>query len=109
MSEESRKYQSDTLNEAVPDVREDRIDWERKQKGKRRPEDVDEKLEDDTMSGVELVVNGNGNGRKKRKDARKKKRHLVLDEKTGRMVVKRRRRPHRDGHDFNDLEDEWEH
>ncbi len=107
MSEESRKFRSEPLEDNVTlDDRDDRIDWERKQKGKRRPVEVDESIEDDTMSRVELPQDGSGGN--KRKESRKKKRHLVLDEESGRVVVqrRRRRRTHRDGRDFDDIEDE---
>lgn len=83
------------------DLEEDRIAWERKQKGKRRQKahaDLDEDAQ------AYLYLRERDEPRKKGK-ARSKKRQLVYDEATGRMIVKRRRRPHRDAAD--DLE-EWD-
>lgn len=86
----------------VPDLDEDRIDWERKQKGKRRGK-ADAELDDDTQG--HLYLRSDDPAHAKKDKARKKKRQLVYDEATGRMVVKRRRRPHRDG---QEVFEEWD-
>lgn len=108
MSEEIRKNRRGDLEDVMStDLREDRIDWERKQKGKRRSDELDTSLEDDTMTRVLLQEKNERHNRKKRRDARKKKRHLVLDEETGRVVVQRRRRPHRNHLDFDEYDENW--
>lgn len=108
MSDEVRNTRRNGVdgNEALV-LRDDRIDWERRQKGKRRPDDVVSQLDEDT--GTQVLVDEVAQAGKKRRDARKKRRHLVLDEETGRMVVKRRRRPHRDAPEFDEYEAYDEH
>ncbi|MEQ8673479.1 MAG: hypothetical protein RLP44_12195 [Aggregatilineales bacterium] len=83
---------------------ENRIDWDRKQRHKRKDDKpapvlpvLDEPLLDDLEVSPEKK-----NGKK---DHRKKRRQYIYDEELGQVVVKRRRRKSR--HANGDLEDEW--
>lgn len=93
-----------------PDVFEDddlRIDWERKKLKKDRTEDeIDEELlevDDDLMDDFEVEADAEWvftspkkqQRGKPKKDKRDKRRHLVFDEDSGRVYVKRRRKQNR--------------
>lgn len=91
------------VNETLvnPDDVDNRINWDRKQKGKRRDDDAEEADEDDAL---EEDVDELPRTRSK-KGRRKKQRQLVFDEGSGRVIVKRRRRRGRDGYFVDDLDD----
>lgn len=80
-----------------------RIEWERKQRRKRR--DKRKNLDDgkDVFQEEEFQNDLSPSKRKRKKMSRRKRRLLEFDEESGRMIVKRRRKRQR-----NDDYDEWE-
>ena len=81
-------------------VEEDRIDWERKQKGKKS--DVIEEPEDDLPEDevVEAVVRPP----KAKKQHKKKHREIIYDDERDQMIVKRKRRRQADYFYADDFE-----
>ena len=71
-------------------VEEDRIDWERKQKGKKVVAPIEEEAEDLLAddSVAELIVNPP----KAKKQHKKKHREIIYDDERDQMFVKRKRR-----------------
>jgi hypothetical protein len=92
----------------MPEVNfdEDRIDWERRSRhSKERTEaaaDVgeDEVIEEDTSTLVRALSTDFTRNHGKRR----KSKHLIMDESSGRMVVRRRRRPNRQFGDWHEEE-----
>ena len=70
-------------------VEEDRIDWERKQKGKKVIEATEEP---DDLLTEELVVELVVNPPKAKKQHKKKHRELIYDDERDQTIVKRKRR-----------------
>ncbi|HEX2620654.1 MAG TPA: hypothetical protein VHL11_10910 [Phototrophicaceae bacterium] len=84
---------------------ENRIDWERKTLKKVRREDeepiieeVITQVDDDPLPQLEAQP------RRPKKDKRDKRRQLVMDEESGRVFVKRRRKRHQ----YDDWSDDYE-
>lgn len=76
---------------------ENRIDWDRKNQKKKRATDEILVLDEDSLHLVdekEQVPAGKEKARRGKKDKRDKRRHLVMDETSGQVVVKRRRKRH---------------
>ncbi|PJF29814.1 MAG: hypothetical protein CUN52_06465 [Phototrophicales bacterium] len=80
-------------------VEEKRIDWERKQKGKKS--DVTDEIEDDlTDEVVDAVVRPP----KSKKQHKKKHRQIIYDDERDQMIVKRKRRRQADYFFADDFE-----
>ena len=92
----------------MPDlnVDEDRIDWERRSRHSKEraeaTEDVgeDEVIEEDTSTLIRALSSDYTRNREKRR----KSKHLIMDESSGRVVVRRRRRPNRQFGDWHEEE-----
>jgi hypothetical protein len=96
----SKNVHANSKPKTVPDLstEEDRIDWERRSRSiKERLEankdlGEDEPVEEDTSVIIRaLPTEFTRNSKKQRKP-----KHLIMDETSGRMVVRRRRRPNRE-------------
>jgi hypothetical protein len=78
---------------------ENRIDWNRRNVGKKKqPDEVETTPLDEEAEGVAKIKNH------RKKGKRDKRRQLVLDEELGRVVVKRRRKSNRNGEWHDDYE-----
>lgn len=84
-----------------PDDADNRINWDRKQKGRRRVDEPEAAEEDDELGAVVEEIPRT----RPKKGGRKKQRQLVFDEGSGRVIVKRRRRRGRDGYFVDDQDD----
>ena len=96
-----RNGQGPADNDVPPSILNDdegRIDWARKQKGKKRRQDVDLVADTDEKE-LDLVEQS---ARSRKRTARKKRRELVYDEHRERVVVRRKRKRQR-----HDPYDEW--
>lgn len=91
---------------ALPFEDENRIDWERRRKARQASDDADQTVFDDaedeelaSWASLAMPDDADDNGRNgkqaHRKKSRKKGRHLVMDEDSGRVVLKRRRKQNR--------------
>jgi len=77
--------------DAIFDDKEGRIDWERKQKGRRQGRQVVDPAVEELEEQLDRAIHQN----KRKKSAKKKRRELVYDESRERVVVKRKRKPSR--------------
>lgn len=84
----NNKFQTNISPNVEVDLDENRIDWERKQKHKRR---VDGEVVEGSVDNDTDLVTDNPDKRNK-KNKKKKRRQLVFDETRGQVIVKRRRR-----------------
>src|SRR5689334_10428665 len=85
-----------------------RIDWSRKTIKKVRHEDEELLLEEEVVTQANVEEDSQlfleTRTRRPRKDKRDKRRQLVMDEESGRVFVKRRRKRHQ----YDDWSDDYE-
>jgi hypothetical protein len=104
-TQQDRKHTFDDLDADPESIDgDDRIDWDKKQKHKRHEthaleEVVDLPSEEDLEIAADLPRRSNG------KKPRSKRRNLVFDEETGRVIVKRHRKRRQRINYYDDWED----
>lgn len=88
-NERNHRVNEEWLPSVGEDDREDRIDWDRKQRGK-KTHDLDDLLLEEVDPDV--ILEQPEQKKRQKKITRNKRRHLVYDEEHNRIIVKRKRK-----------------